>query len=89
MLKLEKELLLLLEQYPDIIQQAALEYNPSSIANYIFSVAQTYNSFYAEHSVLKAESEEKKQLRLRICQLTANVIKHAMNLLGIKVPERM
>lgn len=89
LLKLEKELLLQIEQYPDIIQQAALEYNPSSIANYIFGVAQTYNSFYAEHRVLKAESEEKKQLRLRICKLTANVIKHAMHLLGIKVPERM
>jgi arginyl-tRNA synthetase len=89
LLKLEKQLLVQLEQYPDIIQQAALEYNPSAIANYIFGVAQTYNSFYAEHSVLKAESEEKKQLRLRICQLTAKVIKHAMHLLGIKVPERM
>ncbi|MGZ8536762.1 MAG: arginine--tRNA ligase, partial [Flavisolibacter sp.] len=89
LLKLEKELLVQLEQYPEIIQLAALEYNPSSIANYIFGVAQTYNSFYAEHKVLKAESEEKKQLRLRICKLTANVIKHAMHLLGIKVPERM
>jgi arginyl-tRNA synthetase len=87
--KLEKELLLLLEQYPDILQQAALEYNPSAIANYIYSVAQTYNSFYTVHSVLKAENEEKKQLRLQICQITANTIKHAMHLLGIRVPERM
>jgi arginyl-tRNA synthetase len=89
LLKLEKELVLQLEQYPDIVRQAAMEYNPSSIANYIFSVSQTCNSFYTVHKVLKAETEEKKQLRLQICQLTANVIKDAMHLLGIRVPERM
>lgn len=89
LLPLEKQLLLLLEQYTDVLRQAAHEYNPSAIANYIFTVAQTYNSFYTAHSVLKAESEEKKQLRLRICQLTATAIKSAMQLLGIRVPERM
>ena len=89
LLKLEKELVLQLEQYPDIVRQSAMEYNPSSIANYIFSVAQTCNSFYTVHKVLKAETEEKKQLRIQICQLTAHVIKDAMQLLGIRVPERM
>ena len=89
LLKLEKQLLVLLEQYPEMVQQAAMEYNPSAIANYIYSVAQTYNTFYTVHSVLKAENEEKKQLRLQLCRLTATVIKDAMHLLGIKVPERM
>ncbi|HEY6954839.1 MAG TPA: arginine--tRNA ligase [Flavisolibacter sp.] len=89
LLKLEKELLLLLDQYDDIVQQAAMEYSPAVIANYIYSVAQTYNTFYTAHSVLKAESEEKKQLRLQLCQLTSSVIQHAMSLLGIRVPERM
>jgi arginyl-tRNA synthetase len=89
LLKLEKELLLLLEQYPDVVQLAALEYNPSAVANYIYNVAQAYNSFYTVHRVLQAESEGKKQLRLQICSLTAHVIKNAMHLLGIKVPERM
>jgi arginyl-tRNA synthetase len=87
--KLEKQLLLLLDQYSDTVQQAALELSPAVIANYIYSVAQTYNSFYTVHSVLKAETEEKKQLRLQLCQLTSNVIKNAMGLMGIKVPERM
>ncbi|HTM93087.1 MAG TPA: DALR anticodon-binding domain-containing protein, partial [Flavisolibacter sp.] len=89
LLKLEKDLLLLLEQYSTILRQAAEEYNPSVIAIYTFNVAKTYNTFYTEHSVLNAESEEKKQLRLQLCQLTANVIRDAMSLLGIKVPERM
>jgi len=79
----------LLEQYSSILQQAVFEHNPSVVANYAYQVAKTYNSFYTEHSVLNAESPEKKQLRLRICLLTANVIKNAMGLLGIRVPERM
>ena len=86
---LEKELILQLEQYPAAIDQAANELNPSVIANYIFLLAKTFNSFYTEHSIANAESEEKKQLRLRIATMTANVIKSSMQLLGIQVPERM
>jgi arginyl-tRNA synthetase len=87
--KLEKELLVVLEQFGEVVQQAATEHNPASIANYIYSVAKTFNSFYTVHSVLKAESEEKKALRLQLCQLTASTIKEGMSMLGIRVPERM
>jgi len=89
LLPLEKELILSLEQYSQIIEQAATELNPSVIANYIFHLAKTFNSFYTEHSIANAESEEKKQLRLQIATMTANVIKSSMQLLGIRVPERM
>ena len=89
LLKLEKNLLLLLEQYPTIVKEAANEYNPSVIAVYIYNIAKTYNSFYTEHSVLNAETEEKKNLRLKLCDLTATVIANGMSLLGIRVPERM
>lgn len=89
LLPLEKELLILLEQYPSVVEEAARDYSPAIIANYAYAVAKTYNSFYTEHSVLKAESEEKKGLRMRLCQLTATTIKEAMGLLGIRVPERM
>jgi len=89
LLPLEKGLLIILEQYTATIEQAASEYNPSLVANYVYAVAKTFNSFYTEHSVANAESEEKKQLRLRLCQMTANIISSAMGLLGIKVPERM
>lgn len=85
----EKELIILLEQYPIILEQAADEHNPSVIAIYIFTVAKSYNTFYAEHSVINAESSDKKQLRLQLSEMTANVISSAMRLLGIKVPERM
>jgi arginyl-tRNA synthetase len=89
LLPLEKKLLVVLEQYPLMIEQAAAEHNPSVIANYVYEVAKTYNGFYTEHSVSNAASAEKKQLRLRLCQMTANIISSAMGLLGIKVPERM
>ncbi|MBP9104749.1 MAG: arginine--tRNA ligase [Chitinophagaceae bacterium] len=89
LLKLEKDLIILLEQYPTAIEQAVAEHNPSVIAIYVFNIAKAFNSFYTEHSVMKAESEEKKQLRLQIAEMTANVIASGMSLLGIKVPERM
>ncbi len=86
---LEKNLLVDLERFPSIIAQASDEMNPSVLANYIYHLAKLYNSFYAEHKVIGAESVEKEELRLQICQLTANVIKSGMGLLGIVVPERM
>lgn len=89
LLQLEKELLVLLEQYTFAIDQSATEHNPSVLANYAFNLAKVFNSFYTEHSIAGAESEEKKQLRLKIAQMTANVIASSMALLGIRVPERM
>lgn len=89
LLKLEKELIVSLEQYPVIIEQAVAEHNPSVLAIYAFNLAKSFNTFYTEHSVMNAESEEKKQLRLQLSEMTANVIASAMSLLGIKVPERM
>ena len=88
-LALEKELIVALEQYPSIIQQACDEMNPSAIAIYVYHIAKTFSSFYTEHSIANAETEEKKQLRLQLASMTANVIKSGMHLLGIEVPERM
>jgi arginyl-tRNA synthetase len=85
----EKELIVLLEQYNVVLDQSLKEHNPSVIAVYIYEVAKNFSSFYTEHSVLTAESEEKKQLRLQLSELTANVIASSMGLLGIRVPERM
>jgi len=89
LLKHEKDIVVMLEQYPGIIGQAAEEHNPSVIASFAFQLAQAFNSFYNVHSIANAESEEKKQLRLRLAVLTSNVLKSAMHLLGARVPERM
>ncbi len=73
----------------DILAEAASEFNPSSLCNYSFQLAQLFNSFYDAHSISKAESAEKKNLRLMIIIMTASVLRHAMGLLGIRMPEKM
>ena len=85
----EKKLAVALEQYPLILENAATEYNPSLLCNYSFHLAQLFNSFYDEHSIGKAENEEKKQLRLILIVMTAQTLRHAMHLLGIRLPEKM
>jgi len=89
LLPLEKELILALERYPEIIKQAGEEMSPSVIAGYVFNVAQLYNTFYNKLYILTAETPIKKELRLQINQLVAHVLKSGMALLGIEVPERM
>ncbi len=85
----EKKLVLTLEQYPEVLESAAAEYNPSLLCNYSFLLAQLFNSFYDEHSISKAENEEKKELRLMLIIMTAKTLRHAMHLLGIRLPEKM
>jgi arginyl-tRNA synthetase len=89
LLPLEKAVILQLEKYPGILGQACQEMNPSLIANYAFNLAKQFNSFYTEHSVNRAETEAKKCLRLQMCHMTSNILKSAMAILGIEVPERM
>jgi len=85
----EKELVLQLAHYPTVLEQAVTEHNPSVLAIYAFTLAKTFNSFYNQHSVMQAESSEKKQLRLKLSAQTARLIEAAMGNLGIAVPQRM
>ena len=89
LLPLEKEVLVVLEQFSTIINDAAKELNPSVIANYIFLLAKTFNSFYTEHSIANAETSDKKNLRLQLSVMTSNVLKNGMQMMGINMPERM
>jgi arginyl-tRNA synthetase len=89
LLPLEKAIIVELELFPSIITDAANEYDPSKIAIYIYNLAKTFSSFYSELKIANAESDEKKILRLQLAQLTANVLKTGMQLLGAGVPERM
>ncbi|EHQ30498.1 arginine--tRNA ligase [Mucilaginibacter paludis] len=85
----ERELILALNQYPDAIMQAARDYSPAIIANYVYELAKTYNKFYQEKPILKAEDEIIMQFRLELSAASAKIISKAMSLLGINVPERM
>jgi arginyl-tRNA synthetase len=89
LLKLEKEVIKHIELFPATIAESAQEHDPSKVAIYVFNLAQLFNSFYAQHSIANAESEEKKMLRLQIAALSAQVLKTGMKVLGIEVPERM
>ncbi|RYD84500.1 MAG: arginine--tRNA ligase, partial [Sphingobacteriaceae bacterium] len=82
-------LIVLLNQFPAIIQEAAAGYSPAVIANYVYELAKVYNKFYHERPILQAEDEQLKQFRLQLSAASAKVIKKSMNLLGIEVPERM
>ena len=85
----EKNLIQLLADYPAVVQQAALEYSPSVIANYIYELVKEYNQFYHDYSILKEENMAIRAIRLMISWQVAAVIKKGFGLLGIEVPERM
>ena len=86
---MEKDLIVILQQYPAILAEAAMNYSPAVIANYVYELAKLYNKFYHEESILKAEEEEVKGFRLKLSANTAYIIKKSMCLLGINVPKRM
>ena len=86
-----KELALIqrLVDYPAAVRQAGDEFSPAVIASYAYSLACDFNSFYHDHSILNEEDADKRALRLVLAQTVAKVIKKAMALLGIEVPNRM
>ena len=87
----DKELALIqrLVDYPAAVRQAGDEFSPAVIASYAYALACDFNSFYHDHSILNEEDADKRALRLVLAQTVAKVIKKAMALLGIEVPNRM
>ena len=86
---LEKRVIHQILLFPVVVQKVFETYKPNVLANYLYELTQTYNSFYAKHSVLQAETEEKKILRVNITVLFAKVLKEGLELLGIDVPEEV
>jgi arginyl-tRNA synthetase len=89
LLQQEKEVLRLLYDFPASVSQAAEMHSPAVIANYAYELAGAYNRFYHDITILKEENEIARSFRLSLCNFTGNVIRNAMWLLGIEVPERM
>ncbi|MFN8437847.1 MAG: arginine--tRNA ligase [Cytophagales bacterium] len=85
----ERELAIVLASLDAKIKEASAELAPSVIANYVYDLAKTYNTFYNELSILKENEPAKLQFRIALCTATAAVIKACMKMLGIHVPERM
>lgn len=85
----EKNLLRTFNTFPEVVYEAAKNFAPNLVANYLYDLSQKYNFFYQKHKILEAENEEKKQLRLLITQSTGQIIKKGLYLLGIKIVEKM
>lgn len=87
--KAEKILIKAIYEFQEVVQTAGSSMSPALIANYAFDLAKEFNRFYQETPIFKEEDCGKRNLRLQISELTALVIKNAMALLGIRVPEKM
>lgn len=85
----EKDLIIQLNQYQEVIEKSAQTLMPSLIANYTYDLVKMYNSFYQENTILKAENKDISQFRLALSHCVAKTIKHALQLLGIETVERM
>ncbi len=85
----EKDLISEVYRFPDLVKNAAEEYDPSLIANYCYDLAKGYHKFWHDFKILGAETEAAKVFRLRLSNAMANVLKQGMALLGIEMPERM
>ncbi|NCB68094.1 MAG: arginine--tRNA ligase [Bacteroidia bacterium] len=85
----ESYLIQLLSGFPAVVRQAGEEFSPALIANYTYDLVKEYNQFYHDFSILREENETLKIFRLNLSEAIAKVIKTAMGLLGIEVPERM
>ena len=85
----EIELIQKMNEYGAAVEQAGKDYSPSGIANYCCELTKLFNQFYHDYSILNADSDDEKAVRLVIAKNVAKTIKNGMALLGIEVPERM
>ena len=85
----EIELIKMLSEYPAVVRTAGDQFAPSVIAADAYDLAKQFNGYYHDHSILKEEDSAVRSLRLKLASEVARVIRSAMSLLGINVPERM
>ncbi len=86
---MEREIIFRVNQYVQKLEEAAREYSPAVIANYAFDLAKGYNQFYQAIPIFSESDVTKLKFRIAFSEVVANVLKKAMGLLGIEVPERM
>ena len=85
----ETELIQKMDEFGAAVRQAGKDYSPSGIANYCYELTKAFNQFYHDYSILGADTEEEKVVRLVLAQNVGKTLKNGMALLGIEVPERM
>ena len=85
----EEKLLKWLVRYPQVAYRSGTEVAPHSMCNYLYELAQRFNSFYAHCPVLEASEEEEQGIRLALAKGSAQILKNGLNLLGIETVENM
>ncbi|WP_019039364.1 arginine--tRNA ligase [Psychroflexus tropicus] len=85
----EKSLIKQLNEFPGIIQQAADQYSPALVANYVYDLVKEFNSFYQNISILGADDSNQIHFRVELARIVGEVIKKSFAVLGIEVPQRM
>ena len=87
--KREESLIKNIAEFPAVIQKAAAAHSPALVANYVYDLVKEYNSYYQNVPMLSVEDAQVRTFRVQLSDLTGRVIKSAMAVLGIPVPERM
>ena len=85
----ETELIQKMNEYGAAVRQAGTDYSPSGIANYCYELTKEFNQFYHDYSILGADDDKEKVLRLTLAANVAKTLRNGMALLGIEMPERM
>ena len=85
----EVELVQRIAEFPAVVRQAGDDFSPAVICNYAYALAQAFNSFYHDYSILNEPDGQKRAFRIMLSRVIARTIAKSMELLGIEVPERM
>lgn len=85
----EKDLIMNIANFKDVISKAADTFSPAIMANYVYDLVKSYNSFYQNNPILNQDDENTRQFRLELSDLTAKIIKKGLGLLGIGTVDRM
>ena len=85
----ELQLIKLIHTYPEVLKEAASDYSPAQVANYVYDLAKEFNQFYHDHPILSEENKGNSLFRLKLSNQVGRIIESGMGILGINVPERM
>ena len=85
----EKDLIKQIDLFPSVISAAASSHNPALVANYVYDLVKSFNSFYQSLPILKSAFDDKKSFRVELSKLVGITIKNALSTLGIGVVDRM
>ena len=85
----ELEVLKYISNFPDVLAQSAKELSPYLLANYIYTLVKSYNSFYQDHPVITEKEKDLRNFRIQMSKLVSVIIEKGMRILGIEMPKRM